>query len=174
MRSGPALPPAQTTNTSSLRRRMAAFTYEGVLLFGVLMVAGYLYASLTQQRHALLGQWGLRGFLFIVLGIYFVWFWTHGGQTVAMKTWYIRLVTADGCPVGQGRAIARYLLSWIWFLPALASIGLSGLQGGGPLSAALLAGVAGYAALALLNPQRQYWHDVVCGTRLIDTRPARS
>jgi uncharacterized RDD family membrane protein YckC len=151
---------------------MAAFTYEGVLLFGVLMIAGYLYSILTQQRHALQGQWGLRAFLFIVLGIYFSWFWSHGGQTVAMKTWYIRLVTADGRPVGQGRAFARYLLSWIWFVPALASIGVSGLQGGLPLGAALLVGVAGYAALALLHPQRQYWHDVVCGTRLIDTRPA--
>jgi hypothetical protein len=33
--------------------------------------------------------------------------------------------------------------------------------------------VAGYSALALLHPQRQFWHDAVCGTRLIDTRPAR-
>ena len=170
---GPDTPPAPATTTPSLRRRLAAFVYEGILLFGVVMIAGYLYSSLTQQRHALQGQWGLRGFLFIVLGIYFVWFWSHGGQTVAMKTWFIRLVRADGQPVGQGQAFARYLLSWIWFLPALASIGLSGLQGGLPLSAALLAGVAGYAALALLHPQRQFWHDAVCGTRLIDTRPAR-
>jgi hypothetical protein len=33
-------------------------------------------------------------------------------------------------------------------------------------------GILGYAALALLQPQRQFWHDVVCGTRLISTRPA--
>ena len=73
-------------------RRLASFLYEGVLLFGVVMIAGYLYSSLTQQRHALQGTLGLQLFLFVVLGIYFVWFWSHGGQTVAMKTWHIRVV----------------------------------------------------------------------------------
>ena len=80
----------------SLLRRLACFVYEGVVLFGVVMIAGYLYSSLTQQRHALHGQWGLRAFLVLVLAIYFVWFWSHGGQTVAMKTWHIRLTAADG------------------------------------------------------------------------------
>jgi uncharacterized RDD family membrane protein YckC len=155
-----------------LSRRLACFVYEGVLLFGVVMLAGYLYGSLTQQRHALHGQWGLRFFLFLVLGVYFVWFWCHGGQTVAMKTWHIRLVDAAGLPVTQWRALARYLLCWIWFLPALATVWLSGLQGGLSFTAALLAGVLGYAALSRLHGQRQYWHDVVCGTRLVDTRPS--
>ena len=44
----------------SLRRRLAAFLYEGVLLFGVLMISGYLYSSLSQQRHALSGATGCR------------------------------------------------------------------------------------------------------------------
>ena len=74
-----------------LARRIACFVYEGVLLFGVLMIAGYLYSTLTQQRHALSGLHGLQAFLFLVLGIYFVWFWSRGGQTVAMRTWHIRL-----------------------------------------------------------------------------------
>ena len=68
-----------------LWRRMACFIYEGVLLFGVVMIAGYLFSTLTQQRNALNGRHGLQAFLFIVLGIYFVWFWSRGGQTVAMK-----------------------------------------------------------------------------------------
>lgn len=152
----------------ALRRRLAAFIYEGVLLFGVLMIAGYLYSSLTQQRHALEGKLGLQAFLFVVLGIYFVWFWSHGGQTVATKAWRIRLVTATGEPVSQGRAFARYLLSWLWFAPALLSLGLAGGHpGGGRVSAALLAGVLAYAALSWLRADRQFWHDAVCGTRLI-------
>ena len=60
------------------------------------MMAGYLYGSLTQQRNALAGRHGLQAFLFLALAVYFVWFWSHGGQTVAMKTWHIRLVHADG------------------------------------------------------------------------------
>ncbi len=157
----------------ALRRRMAAFVYEGVLLFGVLMIAGYLYSSLTQQRHALQGKTGLQAFLFVVLGIYFAWFWSRGGQTVAMKAWHLRLVDVHGAPVSQARALARYVLSWLWFVPALAAIWLSGLRGGGAVFGMLLAGVLGFAALAFLRPDRQFWHDAVCGTRVIDWRPAK-
>lgn len=150
--------------------------YEGLLLFGVLMVAGWLYAALTQQRHALSGKTGLQLFLFLVLGIYFIWFWTHGGQTVAMKTWRLRVLRADGEPLTQGRALARYLLAWLWFLPALLTLHLSGLKGGGATAGVLLAGVLAYAAASRLHPQRQFLHDALCGTRIVDApqppRPA--
>mgnify|MGYP002623189574 FL=1 len=152
---------------------MACFLYEGVLLFGVVMIAGYLYSSLTQLRDPLLGTGGLQAFLFVVLGIYFVWFWSHGGQTVAMKTWHIRVVAADGRPLTQARALARYFASWLWFLPALAGVHLSGLKGGAPVALALVAGVMVYGLMARLHPSRQYPHDMLCGTRLIDWRPAR-
>ena len=152
---------------------MACFVYEGVLLFGVVMVAGLLYALITRQQHALVGTTGLQVFVFVVLGAYFVTFWSRGGQTLAMQTWHIRLVTHEGLPVRKTRAVARYLLSWMWFLPALATVWWSGLKGGASTLAALLVGVLGYAALTWLHPQRQFWHDAVCGTRLIWWRPAQ-
>jgi len=158
-------------DTPRLIRRLAAFVYEGVLLFGVTMVAGYLYSSLTQQRHALQGKAGLQAFLFVVLAIYFTWFWSRGGQTVAMKAWHIRLVTADGRPVPQWRALMRYLLSWLWFLPAWAATHLAGLQGVGAISGLTILGVLAYASLAWLRPDRQFWHDAVCGTRLVNWHP---
>lgn len=156
-----------------LWRRLACFVYEGVLLFGVLMISGWLFSTLTQQRHALAGRHGLQAFLFVILGIYFVWFWSRGGQTVAMKAWHIRLVDRHGKPVTQARALARYILSWLWFLPALTAIWVADLHGGGAITTLLLVGVVAYALLARLNPERQYWHDMVCGTRLITWRPAR-
>ena len=156
-----------------LWRRMACFLYEGVLLFGVLMISGWLFSTLTQQRHALLGRHGLQGFLFLVLGIYFIWFWTHGGQTVAMKAWHIRVVDRHGAPVSQARAFARYLLAWLWFVPGLVTLWLTGLHGGGAITTVLLVGVIGYALLARLNGERQFWHDLACGTRLITWRPER-
>lgn len=165
--------PVSDLTAPPLVRRLACFLYEGVLLFGVVMIAGYLYSSLTQQRHALQGQHGLQAFLFVVLGIYFVWFWSHGGQTVAMKTWHIRLVTADGRPVGEWRAAARYLLSWLWFLPALGIAHAAELHSLGTLFGAMAVGVLVFAALSFLHPQRQYWHDALCGTRLVTWRPAR-
>jgi len=159
--------------TPSLRRRMAAFFYEGVLLFGVVMMAEYLFSTLTQQRHALYLREASMAFLFVVLGIYFAWFWSHGGQTLAMKTWHVRLVTAEGKPVSQPRALARYLASWIWLLPPLAYVGAKGLinVGGGTAAAIVLGWIAGYALLTKLHPTRQFPHDALCGTRLITWRP---
>ena len=166
---GPQPPPQQAPG---LMRRLAAFVYEGILLFGVLMIAGYLYSSLTQQRHALQGKTGLQAFLFVVLAIYFTWLWSHGGQTVAMKAWHLRLVRADGQPVGQSQALMRYLASWLWFVPAWATAHFAGLHGGGAMVGLMLVGVGAYAGLTRLRPDRQFWHDAVCGTRLVDWRPA--
>jgi uncharacterized RDD family membrane protein YckC len=154
-----------------LRRRLACFVYEGVLLFGVVMFAGLLYGLVTRQQHALVGTHGLQAFLFVVLGLYFVVFWTRGGQTLAMQTWRIRLLTRDGGPVGVPRAVARYLLAWLWFLPALMGLWLSGLKGGAPTFAVLLAGVLAYAWTARLQAQGQFLHDAVCGTRLVQWNP---
>ncbi len=156
-----------------LWRRLAAMVYEGLLLFGVLMISGWLYAGLTQQRHALQGRLGLQVFLFVVLAIYFVWFWTHGGQTVAMKAWRLRVVRADGGALTQGQALARYVLSWLWFAPALLAIQLAGLHGGAEIGVTLLAGVLAYAGVARLQPQRQFLHDQLCGTRIVHTEPLR-
>lgn len=155
----------------SLKRRLACFVYEGVLLFGVLMIAGYLFSSLTQQRHALTGRHGLQAFLFLVLGIYFVWFWSHGGQTVAMKAWHIRLVDRDGRAVSQTRALGRYLLSWLWFLPALGVVSAWGVHDVSTIFAVLITGVLAYAFTSRLHPSRQFIHDAVCGTRLVSVRP---
>ncbi|WP_310734520.1 RDD family protein [Azohydromonas caseinilytica] len=159
--------------TPGLPRRLACMVYEGVLLFGVLMLAGFVYSTLAQQRHALQGRQGLLAFLFVVLGLYFVWFWSHGGQTVAMKAWHIRLVDAHGQPVSPKRALCRYLLSWIWFLPALVAAQLAHLtHSAGTIFGLLSAGVLAYALLALVQPRRQYWHDHLCGTQLVISRPA--
>lgn len=167
-----AAPPgtASEWQAPSLRRRVACFVYEGVLLFGVVMATGLVYGIVTQQRHALQGQRGLQAVVFVVLGLYFVWFWSHGGQTLAMKTWQIRVVGRDGRPPSPVRAALRYLGSWLWFLPALLWAGATGQHQGGAIAAALTVGVLGYAALTLLNPQRQYWHDLLAGTRLVRSR----
>jgi uncharacterized RDD family membrane protein YckC len=167
------VPPAASPQTAppGLWRRLACFTYEGVLLFGVLMIAGYLFSSLTQQRNAMMGRHPLQAFLFIVLGIYFVWFWSHGGQTVAMKTWNLRLVTARGAPVTQARALGRYVLSWLWFLPALLSVWASGARGLGVIFGSMLSGIVVYALIARVHPSRQFLHDIMAGTRLVTFRP---
>lgn len=168
-----ASPPAWPLAVPSLRRRLACFVYEGVLLFGVVMTAGLLYSVLTEQRHALTGLHGMQMVVFGALAIYFGWFWSHGGQTVAMKTWHIRLLGRDGRPVGAARALLRYLLSWLWFLPAAALIQAAGWKGGGAVAAALTIGVLAYAGLGWILPQRQYLHDRLSGTQLVLSKPER-
>lgn len=164
---------ARLARAPALRRRLACFVYEGVLLFGVVMAAGLVYSIATGQRHALKGLHGMQAWIFLVLAAYFVGFWTRRGQTLPMQTWQIRLVDAatGGLP-SVGRALVRYLLSWIWFVPALVIVQMSGLKSLGALSGVLLVGVLVWAALSRLHPQRQFWHDAVCGTRLVDLRPA--
>ena len=161
-----AMAPAHVP-TPALARRLACFVYEGVLLFGVVMAAGLAYGLATDQRHALKGTPGLQAVLFVVVGIYFVYCWSRRGQTLAMQTWRIRLVSADARPPSPLRATARYLLAWLWFMPALAALWLSGLKGSVPALATLAAGVLAYAGLSRLHPDRQFLHDALCGTRLV-------
>ena len=155
-------------NAPSLRRRMACWFYEGILLFGVVFIAGYLFGTLSQTRHAMDNRPGLQAFLFLVLGIYFTWFW-HRGQTLAMKTWHIRVVDTQGRPLSQKQAFLRYLASWLWFAPPLVltwPMGLPALE-----IAVLIAGwVLIWALLSRFHPQRQFWHDALAGTRLISSR----
>lgn len=166
---GPAARPLP--RPAPLLRRLAAMVYEAVLLFGVVMIAGIAYSVLTQQRHALQGTLGLQLVLFAALGLYFAYFWSHGGQTLPMKTWRIGVMSRDGAGLSFGRALARYALSWLWFMPALASLGMSGVRGAGAAFAVIAAGMAAYLLLARLRRDRQYLHDVVCGTQLVDLRP---
>ena len=56
--------------TPSLRRRMACWLYEGMLLFGVVFIAGYLFSSLSQTRHAMDNRPGLQAFVCLVFAIY--------------------------------------------------------------------------------------------------------
>ena len=152
-----------------LRRRLACWFYEGLLLFGVLFIAGYLFSTLSQSRHALDNRLGLQAFLFLVVGIYFTWF-GHKGQTLAMKTWHIRVVDVHGQALTQKRAFVRYLLSWIWFIPPITvsyAFGLSPVE----LGVITLGWVAIWSILSRFHPQRQFWHDALAGTRLVNAEP---
>jgi uncharacterized RDD family membrane protein YckC len=148
---------------------MACWLYEGMLLFAVLFIASYLFSTLSQTRHALDNRHMQQLFLFVVLGIYFTWFWAKG-QTLAMKTWHIRLVDRTGQPLTQRRALLRYILSWLWFLPPLAVMAPFKLSGAE--SAVIVIGwVVVWALLSRFHPQQQFWHDALAGTRLVTSEP---
>lgn len=154
----------------TLRRRLAAFLYEGVLLFGLVMVVGLIYSIAVDQRHGLQGRQGMMAVQFLALSAYFMWLWTHGGQTLALKTWQLRLVTPDGGTLTPLRALLRYLTSWLWFIPPLLLTWLAGWHDKGTMTAAVLGWMVLYASLTWVLPSRQFLHDVISGTRVIDNR----
>ncbi|KPF49042.1 hypothetical protein D621_15365 [beta proteobacterium AAP51] len=172
----PELTPAQAP-PPGFGARIGCLLYEFLLLFGVFVGLVLLPAiaamALTQHWPGLIGPPMMGTWVFLVFGAYFVYFWTRGGQTLAMLTWRIRVVTVDGRPLGYGRAAMRYLLGWMWVLPAPLVVHFSGDRGWGLLLVALLTGLVVYMALARLHPDRQTWHDALCKTRLIQWNPAK-
>jgi uncharacterized RDD family membrane protein YckC len=165
----------------SLTRRMACWLYEGTLLFGVifgtglffyglLFAIGHLAPSLLPLRDAFNNRFALQAFVFVLLGFYFTWFWAKG-QTLALKTWNIRVVDAQGQQLTRGRAFWRYLLSWLWLLPPLGVGGYFGLPAG-ELAVILVGWIVVWALLSLFHTQRQFLHDALAGTRLVHFKPA--
>lgn len=152
----------------SLRRRFLSAVYESVLLTGVVLVAGAAgyVIQVALARYALplrpLGQVAM----FALVGLYFVHFWTHGGQTLAMSTWRIRVVGPDGGPLTTRRAIARYLLLWLFLVPTLAILAATS-AGHAAIVASLAAAILLPPCYALFDRDRQFLHDRLLGTRLV-------
>jgi len=160
--------PAQL-QTPGLARRMACWVYEGILMFGVVFIFGYLFGTLTQTRHALENRHALQAFLFLIFGIYFVWLWSRG-QTLAMKTWNICIVDKAGRVISQRRALLRYGLSWLWLLPPLGAVAPFSLPAG-EVVVVVLGWVAVWAVMSRFHPEQQFLHDALAGTRLISDTP---
>ena len=153
-------------NSAPLSRRYGAMAYEGVLLFGVSFISAYLFDTLTQSRSALMYRHAREIWLFLVYGIYFVYLWSHGGQTLAMKTWRIRLVMKDGAPVSTSMAALRYCCSWIFIL---IGAGLAKWFDLSPplMATALAASIILPPLLMLGSSRRQFVYDLLLGTRLV-------
>lgn len=170
---GPVASAASILATPSLKRRMASFIYEGLLLFGIGLIPGAigaLFVALTGHQHPLQSDTALRAITMMIYAVYFTWFWSKRGQTLPMQTWHIKVVTAEGAPLSQPRALLRFIAACAWFAPGALIALLNDWTRWQGLSAIAI-GVLAYALLARLHPQRQFWHDALCGTRLIDARP---
>jgi len=125
--------------TPGLPRRLGSMLYEALLL---LAVAFFAASAFRFASGAAPFEGGLRhaqqAFLVAVFAAYFLWCWLRGGQTLAMKTWRVRLVG-----VTPARALLRFLAALV-----LVPTGVS-------------------LAWALLDRDGQFLHDRLAGTRLI-------
>lgn len=147
----------------SLAQALGALLYEAVLLFGVLFFVSALTHTLWPAADEFPGA--LRIAMFFVLGFYFTWCWHKTGQTLAMKTWHVRLVGDGSGPIGWGRAALRYGLAWWLLLPGYVAVFLADLKG----VAALLALIVGFVVawgMRYVDPQHRGLHDRIAKTRL--------
>jgi uncharacterized RDD family membrane protein YckC len=102
--------------------------------------------------------------VFAAVGLYFIGFWTGGRRTLPMKTWRLALVRSDGRVVDAQTAVLRYLGGWIGPLAALVAYAALHPMNLGAHAAWLLP--IGYV-WPLVDPDRQFLHDRIAGTRIV-------
>ena len=101
-------------------RRVFCSLYEQLVLLGVI---AFTFLLPNLGLGILFGQslpsWLTFFYLYFVLGIYFVWYWTKSGQTLAMQTWRIRMIGANGFNLTRRQAIWRYVYGSLWIIPCV-------------------------------------------------------
>ena len=107
---------------AGLLRRIAAMAYDGLLLVALLIFATAPVTLFTGGEATRSGNPFVSTWLFMVSFLFFAWFWTHGGQTLGMRAWKIRLQQADGQAVDLWQALLRFMTG----LPAWVIFGLGG------------------------------------------------
>ncbi len=136
---------SDTPMPPGLGRRLAAIAYDTLLLAAVLFVATaallpFSGGEAIRPDHVL-----YTAYLVAVSFAYFGWFWTHGGQTLGMRSWHLRLAGAGENGASWRQALVRFVgacFSWIAF-----GVGFLWM---------------------LVDPKRLTWHDRISGTRIVD------
>ena len=129
----------------ALFRRLASALYDLLLLTALVLVASFPFLAVVGDSTQGWRRHLLQAYILVVAGVYFVGFWTRGGQTLAMKTWRIRVVRADGGLLSRAHAVHRYVLSLLSFF----ALGLGFLW-------------------AFFDRDRQFLHDRLAGTAIVD------
>lgn len=128
-----------------LGRVIGAMLYDGLALVALFMIAGFIFIPLLGHPPATRGEHLLfRIHLFAIAYVFFCWFWTHGGQTLGMRAWKIKLLDQQGLVVGWPAATRRFFFALLSWLP----LGLGFLW-------------------MMFSAQGRSWHDLLSKTRLI-------
>lgn len=132
----------QAVRAAGLLRRLAALFYDSLLIIALLFVAtipptlingGAIHTDETFKSLA------LAIYLLIIWFLFYGWFWTHGGQTLGMSAWHIKVITVDGGT-----------LSW---------------RGAGIRWSTALLGLANLSSF--FNKQGRGWHEQLSNSRTI-------
>ncbi len=131
---------------ASLMRRLAAMAYDTVLLVGVFFLATLGWIFLQRGQAVSPNTLAFDGYLFAVSYLFFGWFWTHGGQTLGMRAWKIRLSGENLKTVSWRAATIRYFAATL----------------------SMLAMGTGFL-WALLDRDKRTFHDLISNTKITRT-----
>ena len=130
---------------ASVARRLLSLLYEALLLLALLMIGALPFVLFAHGADRIAARPWFQLYLLALAGAYFIWQWLRGGQTLPMKTWRLRLVTRDGGPLTLRHGVQRFLFA---------------LAGSLPFGAGFF--------WALLDRERQFLHDRLAGTRIVN------
>lgn len=134
---------AGQSGAPGFKRRMGGVLYEALAVTALWMLASAIVTALFGSATDGAPRALLQLLAFATVSGYFIWCWSHGGQTLAMKTWRIRVTDDQGGALNATAALRRYLL-------ACAGVGLAGIG----------------LWWALWDAEGQFLHDRLGGTRL--------
>ncbi|EIJ36412.1 RDD family protein [Thiothrix nivea] len=135
-------------NSVTLLRRLGAMIYDTVLAgFSIVIVASIPFLLFSKATGVELPD-PLKVLVYLLMAWgFFMWFWTHGGQTLGMRAWKIRIVSDAGQPINRQQATQRFL----WAILSWGALGVGFL-------------------VSLIDPEKLAWHDRFSRTRLIRIR----
>lgn len=140
----------------SLMKRLISIIYDLILLIAICFSVAAILSVFTTfifndgnaitetHPYYLLNQFIMLSAILITGITFYVWFWTHGGQSLGMKTWMLLLVSDDGNPINKKQATIRALaaiLSWSVF-------GLGFLW-------------------SFIDSKKRTWHDILSASHLV-------
>jgi len=100
-------------------RRLAAQIYDLLLLIALLFLATALLLPFTAGEAVSVQQTLIyRIYLLVISFFFYGWFWTHGGQTLGLRAWKIKVLTFDQKPISWHQALLRFataIVSWSFF-----------------------------------------------------------
>jgi len=150
----------------TVKRRLISMVYEILLGVAVLFLPLLIVEFATRAGVAPWAWHARQATVFLVLGAYFIHQWSRKGQTLALQTWRIKLEFPGYSHVPLKIAALRYVLCWLWVMPAVLVSSAMHLEHWHVLYA-LLGGIVLWSLTAFLDKDRQFLHDRLAGTRLV-------